>query len=108
MTKPGETTGYKTSDHVREVVRYLGADRLDHVVVSSTPLTDDHLATYARLGQAPVTGALEGTSRAALIEADVSHPAELVRHDGAKLAAVIRGMLKSDLEATVDIRRRKL
>jgi uncharacterized cofD-like protein len=96
MTKPGETTGYKTADHVREVVRYLGADRLDAVIVSNTPLTEEHLSAYARLNQAPVSGALEGSTRARLIEADVAHPAELVRHDGAKLAAVIRELSRGE------------
>ena len=105
MTKPGETTGYSVADHVREVVRYLGADRLDAVIVSNTALSQANLTAYARLGQAPVTGGLEGTSRAELIVADIAHPADLVRHDGAKLAELIRRMLPGD-EATVDLRRR--
>ncbi len=62
MTKPGETTGYSVADHVREVVRYLGADRLDAVIVSNTALSQANLTAYARLGQAPVTGGLEGTA----------------------------------------------
>lgn len=103
MTKPGETYGYSTKDHVQEIVRYLGSDCLDYVVVSKTDVPDHMAQSYAELGQHPVTGGIDGVTRATLVEADLSDATGLVRHDSAKLARVLDELLPADLNATAQL-----
>jgi uncharacterized cofD-like protein len=53
MTKHGETDGYKASDFVNEIHRYLGA-RVDRVVVNDGPFPPDLLKTYLEERSEPV------------------------------------------------------
>jgi uncharacterized cofD-like protein len=93
MTKPGETEGYDAIDHVAEVVSALGGDALDYVLVASSDLDPEAVKTYAAQGQRPVAvpsvERLRKVTRAELIAADISHRAQLVRHDETKLRAEI-------------------
>jgi uncharacterized cofD-like protein len=47
MTKHGETDGYKASDFVNEIHRYLGT-RVDRVIVNDGPFSPEVLKTYAQ------------------------------------------------------------
>ncbi|MCY4147056.1 MAG: 2-phospho-L-lactate transferase CofD family protein [Chloroflexi bacterium] len=47
-TQPGQTDDYSLSDHVQQVVSYLGLGILDYVVLNSTPPSKDLLDLYAR------------------------------------------------------------
>jgi uncharacterized cofD-like protein len=53
MTKHGETDGYKASDFVNEIHRYLGG-RVDRVVVNDGPFPSHVLKTYALEKSEPV------------------------------------------------------
>lgn len=53
MTKHGETDGYKASDFVNEIHRYLGG-RVDRVIVNNGTLIPDVLKTYAEQRSEPV------------------------------------------------------
>src|SRR5207249_4763302 len=53
MTKHGETYGFKASDFVREIHRYLGR-RVDAVVVNTVLYPSGPLAQYAEHGVYPV------------------------------------------------------
>lgn len=53
MTKHGETDGYKASDFVNEIHRYLGG-RVDRVVVNDGPFPADVLKMYAQQKSEPV------------------------------------------------------
>ncbi|MBI4322780.1 MAG: uridine diphosphate-N-acetylglucosamine-binding protein YvcK [Candidatus Omnitrophica bacterium] len=89
MTKPGETSGFTVADHVREVVRYLGEDLLDEVLVSNTVFSPEALADYANKGQEPVRldkeAVLQQATNAQIIVRDLASERELVRHDSLKL-----------------------
>ena len=89
MTKPGETSGLTVADHVRQVVRYLGDDVLDEVLVSNTSFSSEALAGYATHGQEPVRlddeATLRGATNAQIIVRDLASERELVRHDSLKL-----------------------
>lgn len=101
MTKPGETTDYMVSDHVREVIKYLGKDALDYVLCSSSQFSYDSLKRYAEKNQMPVIEVaaknLEELTRAKIIWADVISESELVRHDSLKLAVEVKKIL--DIES---------
>ena len=47
-TQPGQTDGYSLSDHVQQVVSYLGLGILDYVVVNSTTPSAELMDLYAR------------------------------------------------------------
>jgi uncharacterized cofD-like protein len=89
MTKPGETAGFDAYRHIREVIRYLGSDLLDYIVVSNTRLSSTAIREYAKKDQEPVRfgdlGKIKKLTRAKVLLADVSHEKELVRHDSEKI-----------------------
>ncbi len=47
-TQPGQTDDYSLSDHVRQVVSYLGIGILDYVVLNASPPSAELLELYAR------------------------------------------------------------
>ncbi len=47
-TQPGQTDDYSLSDHVQQVVSYLGIGILDYVVLNSSQPSDELMAIYAR------------------------------------------------------------
>jgi len=54
MTKPGETDGFKASDFVREIVRYLGRSNLDWVLINSQAISKEVREAYRLEGACPV------------------------------------------------------
>lgn len=53
-TQPGQTDGLSLSDHVSEVMRYLGGDGLDFVLVNQSQVPEDLLARYRQDGVSPL------------------------------------------------------
>ena len=47
-TQPGQTDGYTLSDHVQQVISYLGIGVLDYVVLNSSPPSEELMELYAR------------------------------------------------------------
>ncbi len=98
MTKPGETTDFKVSDHVREVVKYLKKDVLDFVLCSSTEFSKSALQIYAVKNQVPVKDGskreLGALTKAKFIWSDVASESELVRHDSIKLARELKKIIQ--------------
>lgn len=98
VTKFGQTTGFKASNHVQEVEKYLGY-KLDHILINSVPLPEGVLSRYEEEKSFPVEDDLGDDPRA--IRADLlaeELPEEqegdklkrsLVRHDPAKLASAL-------------------
>lgn len=100
MTKPGETYGYSVDDHVREIVKYMGADCLDYIIISNTLFSQAALRKYSRNNQFPVkmdrTRQINRLTKAKIILADVSHQTDLLRHDSDKIMRVILNIIRSD------------
>jgi uncharacterized cofD-like protein len=100
MTKPGETSGFDACRHVEEIVRYMGGDYLDYVIVSNTRLSSKAIKEYAKKGQIPVKlGGMERMRKitnAKIIVADVSHETELVRHDETKIKFEIMKIVEAE------------
>ena len=97
MTKPGETSQLDAADHVNEILKYLGGDFLDFILVSDTKFAEEAIADYAKKNQAPVIledpRKIRKMTRAKLIMADVANSAELVRHDSHKLKQEIQRII---------------
>jgi len=90
MTKHGETDGFRASDFVREVHRYLGG-RVDTVVVNTAAPPPELAARYAAEGAAPVEADL--TAVRALVPRVLAGPfallEPLVRHDAERVVRAL-------------------
>ena len=51
MTQPGETDGYKVSDHINTINEYLGKRKIDTVIVNDGKITPEIIEKYAVLEQ---------------------------------------------------------
>lgn len=91
MTKHGETDGYKASDFVREIHRYLGG-QVDRVIVNDGPFREDVLKSYAEQSSEPVF--VDRAQLARLVpnvvieHLNLEHD-RLTRHDPARLVRAI-------------------
>ncbi len=80
MTKAGQTTGMKISDHVMEVARYLGRSP-DVVLVNNAPLPADLLVAYAKDNEFPVEDDLT-ESDCKVIREDLLTSEKIIKSDG--------------------------
>jgi len=101
MTQPGETSGYRASDHVRAILNHTSEDFLDYVVVNTKEPPARMREKYMREGQYPVKNDLESMQGIRLVEADLLGEGEQARHDPEKLAACIMGILVESLGSKV-------
>lgn len=92
MTNRGETDGYRASDFVREIHRYLG-DRVDRVVAHDGGFPARLLERYASDGQHPVIPDLEQLRELApevVVDSLLAvYQGALVRHDAERLLRAI-------------------
>ncbi|XFA72501.1 YvcK family protein [Thermosynechococcaceae cyanobacterium Okahandja] len=92
MTQPGETDGYRVSDHVRALDEVTGDRLFDAVLVQKYPPSAAHLNHYRQQGSEPVAIDREELSHlnCRLILADVmDETTATVRHDPRKLAMIL-------------------
>lgn len=98
MTQPGETPGFKASDHLESVTRNCGPGLVDMVLVNTAAPSAGALSTYRRDGAEPVRldlasfGGMGVGVRARRLMVEGSPPSRIVRHDPARLARCILAM----------------
>ena len=115
-TQPGQTDGFDSVAHVREILQYLGEGQLDYVLLNTYVPEDEVIAAYEKdgvhfmrvtpeeirrvkeLGLTPVVGHF--------IESDwrgkrVLHKLDTIRHDPHRLAAVLRTLVTDAGSRTV-------
>jgi uncharacterized cofD-like protein len=93
MNRKGQTTGFKTSDYMRELVRFLGKDIFDHILINVQKPAEHLIAAYAEEGDlvendmkderviaADLLGKLQAEQKRDLMKRS------LIRHDSKKLA----------------------
>ncbi|MDE3046012.1 MAG: YvcK family protein [Verrucomicrobiota bacterium] len=93
MNRKGQTTGFRTSNYVKELVRYLGKDIFDHILFNVQKPTKQLIEVYAnegdlvendlddsRLIPAELLGSLAEENKKDLLKRN------LIRHDSKKLA----------------------
>jgi len=95
MTQPGETDGMDGIAHLEALRRHTEDGLIDVVLASSTPLPPEAVERYADIGSAPVEVDPEAFRRAGveLVRTDLLAAGDLIRHDPAKLADAVLGLL---------------
>jgi uncharacterized cofD-like protein len=92
MTKHGETDGFRASDFVREMQRYLD-NRLDRVILHDGSFPEDLLSAYAEKQQFPVEADISAVRKLVpevIVEPVMAiHGGSLVRHDARRLVRAI-------------------
>jgi len=97
MNKKGQTKGNKLSDNLKEIIKFLGGDIFDHILVNNKMPEDDLLKIYEEDGDIIVND-LKNDQR--VLEADLIGDIatefksdlmkrSLIRHDSNKLASEI-------------------
>jgi len=94
MTKHGETDGFKTSDFVREVKKYLvrASNKLSDVLVNKKiKATPKIINWYQKYQAVPVENDLDSKNefQVKVVVRDFSQKGNLLRHDSKKLARAI-------------------
>ncbi len=86
MTKFGETTGFKASDFLNEIIKYGGSP--DFILCNTGKGSSALLKKYADQNQFPVNVDEPAIKKAGikLVTGDVISAAEIIRHDSEKLA----------------------
>jgi uncharacterized cofD-like protein len=97
MNRKGQTTGFKVSDYHREVVRFIGEDIFDYILVNNQKPEKELIERYASEGElvendmkdsrvisAPLLGEIEAKDRA-----DVLLTRSLIRHQSKQVTQEI-------------------
>ena len=99
MTKSGQTTNYKASDHVKDLVKYLGREP-DYILINNGTIASEVLASYERYNEVKVVNDLGGNGYK-IIEKDLVDVKKveknssdilyrsILRHDSEKVAETL-------------------
>lgn len=91
MTQRHETTGYKASDHVRAIMRHVGKDAIDIVLVNNMRVPEEILERYRNAGAdwvEPDLAAIEMMGPRP-IQGNFVDVTNVVRHNPQKLAQAV-------------------
>jgi len=105
MNKKLQTPGFKVSNYLNEIKRFIGKDVFDHIIINSNPPGEELLNRYSEEGEY-IENDLNNDSR--LILADVldqeiteyssvdvlAKTRALIRHDPKKLAVVLNKLME--------------
>jgi len=98
MTQPGETIGYTLSDHVNEIVKYLGCN-VNYVIANSQKLPNQDLERYKAQGSEQVKLDIEKIEVPVFaepllkMEVDPRDGLSKARHDSEKLGKLVKRLL---------------
>lgn len=93
MNRKGQTTGYKVSDYLKEIVRFIGKDIFDYILVNDQAPPNELIEVYAQEGDLVANNLVEDRVRSANLLGEVEIDSKtdllkrnLIRHDSKKLA----------------------
>jgi uncharacterized cofD-like protein len=93
MNRKGQTTGYKTKDYLRELLRYLGEDIFDHILINQEKPPKELMDVYAKEGDLVENDLEDGRVIFSDLLGTVAEERKkdlvkrnLIRHDSKKLA----------------------
>jgi len=95
MTQPGETDGFKVSDHIKTLTSHSHPRVIDYCVANSGVIPADMLERYRQQNSFPVVNDRENIENMGyrLIEDDFVISDDVIRHDHLKLAKIILGFI---------------
>lgn len=96
MTQPGETDGYKVSEHIKILIRHSHPRIFDYCIVNTGEIASDIRKRYEQEDSHPVvndTKKIESMGYR-VIEDDIIVANNVVRHDPLKLAKLILGFIE--------------
>jgi uncharacterized cofD-like protein len=108
MTKYGQTYGFKASDHIKIIEKYIG-NSLNAVVINNEPYNPDTLKKYNQENEIPVVNDLKESNYYQIISAPVvgiqtvaknasdTLVRSLIRHDSDRLAKVLMQILQNTI-----------
>ena len=91
MTQPGETTGFKVSDHLKVLRKYGGRDIVDYVIVNTGEITDELKEKYSQ----------EGAELVKLDEEDIKGMG--IKIVGENLVKINKGTVKHDADKLAEV-----
>ena len=93
FTQPGETDGFKTSDHIKTLEKYLGEKSIDIVIANSKPMKSSLAELYSNAEQKnPIELDKEKLEEMGIyVISDILYTVEgeVYRHDSLKLGYLI-------------------
>jgi len=98
MTQPGETDGYKASDHIEALIRHSSKDIMNHCVVNiNTEAPRELLERYKREQSFPVIADSQKIKEMgySVVEGELISAADFLRHDSNKLSKLIINLILS-------------
>ncbi|MFC1804553.1 uridine diphosphate-N-acetylglucosamine-binding protein YvcK [Candidatus Omnitrophota bacterium] len=96
MTQPGETDGYSVCDHIKTLAKHSHPRIFDYCVVNSGVVPEEMLKRYASEKSHPVKRDVDKIRKLGyrLIEDNFIIVDDAVRHNAAKLAEIIFGIME--------------
>ena len=97
MTQPGETDQFKVSEHIKVLIKHSDPKVFEYCIVANTKqISESVLKRYTKEKAYPVTNDLKEVENMGyrVIEDDIVVADGVVRHDSAKLAKIILGLVE--------------
>jgi len=96
MTQPGETDGFRASDHIKTLVSHSHARIFDYCILNIGEISSDMLKRYALENSYPVINDTKNIENMGyrVIEDDIVITDDVIRHNPAKLAEIILGVIE--------------
>ena len=106
MTKYGQTFGFRASDHIKALEKYIG-ENIQYVILNTGRIDDTSLAFYRKSHETPVVNDLNGNTYFTVIKGnflsnEISQKAvsdilvrSLIRHDSIKIADALMKIVGS-------------
>jgi len=97
MTQPGETEGYRVSDHIRTFINHTHQRIFEYCIVNNGAIPREILRRYEQEGSYPVTSDIDNIKKMGyrVLEDNIAIAENnLVRHDSVKLARIIFGFIE--------------
>ncbi|MTH53789.1 uridine diphosphate-N-acetylglucosamine-binding protein YvcK [Bacillus mangrovi] len=100
MTQPGETLGYKASDHIKALYDHMHCAFIDTILVNADSIPDLIRQRYAAELAQPVQADLEELEQLGLSvihDLLITDDRDVIRHDTNKVAGLLYGILQESI-----------